>query len=391
MDTAPGWRAVVRRELCALRASGWDLALVTWWPLLLLGILWWTFTAGLPRALPLVWLDQDHSASSRQLLRLLEASPTLSLQQQAADANEAMHGVRSGRAVGWLVVPRDFEREIQQGRAPTLFLQVNGQQSTAAGMVKSQVQTAVAMFSAGAELKIRTAQGEPLAQALGNAEPLRPGLSTLFNGTMNYEAFLVPALGTALLQLLAMFAGVACVGRELRNGSVPAWLASAGGRALPALTGKLLVNLVPLALLSAAMVLGLALGRGFAIEGSAALLLAAHGLALVANAALGVVAVLATRSLRMGLSIAGVIASPAFTYAGAGYPLLAMPPFAQAWAALLPLTHLLRLQAEQWGMGAPAAYAADDLAALVAMAVLPWLLVPMLLRRALDPTAWGRP
>ena len=391
MDMAPGWRAVAWRELHALRGSGWDLALVTWWPLLLLGILWWTFTAGLPRALPLVWLDQDHSASSRQLLRLLEASPTLSLQQQAADENEAMHRVRSGGAVGWLVVPRDFEREIQQGRSPALFLQVNGQQSTASGMVKSQVQTAVALFSAGAELKIRTAQGEPLAQALGNAEPLRPGLSTLFNGTMNYEAFLVPALGTALLQLLAMFAGVACVGRELRNGSVPAWLASAGGRALPALTGKLLVNLVPLALLSALMLFGLALGRGFAIEGSAALLLAAHALALVANAALGVVAVLAARSLRMGLSIAGVVASPAFTYAGAGYPLLAMPPFAQAWAALLPLTHLLRLQAEQWGMGAPAAYAADDLAALVAMAVLPWLLVPMLLRRALSPAAWGRP
>ena len=391
MDMAPGWRAVAWREWRALRGSGWDLALVSWWPLLLLGILWWTFTAGLPRALPLVWLDQDHSASSRQLLRLLQASPTLSLQQQAADENEAMHRVRSGGAVGWLVVPRDFEREIQQGRSPALFLQVNGQQSTASGMVKSQVQTAVAMFSAGAELKIRTAQGEPLAQALGNAEPLRPGLSTLFNGTMNYEAFLVPALGTALLQLLAMFAGVACVGRELRNGSVPAWLASAGGRALPALTGKLLVNLAPLALLSAAMVFGLALGRGFAIEGSAALLLAAHALALVANAALGVVAVLAARSLRMGLSIAGVVASPAFTYAGAGYPLLAMPPFAQAWAALLPLTHLLRLQAEQWGMGAPAAYAADDLAALVAMAVLPWLLVPMLLRRALSPAAWGRP
>ena len=172
---------------------------------------------------------------------------------------------------------------------------------------------------------------------------------------------------------------------------MPAWLASAGGRALPALTGKLLVNLVPLALLSAAMLFGLALGRGFAIEGSAALLLAAHVLALVANAALGVVAVLAARSLRMGLSLAGVIASPAFTYAGAGYPLLAMPPFAQAWAALLPLTHLLRLQAEQWGMGAPAAYAAGDLAALAALALLPWLAVPMLLRRALSPAAWGRP
>lgn len=388
---ATGVGAVVRRELRALWASPWDLALVSWWPLLLLAIVWWTFAAGLPRGLPLVWVDHDRSATSRQLLQLLEASPTLSLDQHLMDEGAAMHAVRSGQAVGWLVVPRDFERDIKAGHSPLLHLQVNGQQSTTAGMVKSQVQTAVTVFSAGVELKIRSAQGEPAAAAMGNLEPLRPGLVTMFNGPMNYEAFLVPALGAALLQLVAMFAGVACVGRELRHGTLPGWLAAAGGRAGAALVGKLLVNLLPLALLSVGLVCGLAYGRGFAVQGSLAWLLAGHGLALLANATIGVVAVLASRSLRMGLSLAGVIASPAFTYGGAGYPLMAMPAAAQLWANLLPLTHLLRLQSEQWGMGAPVAYAAGDLAALVAMATLPWLLVPWLLRRCVQPDAWGRP
>jgi ABC-2 type transport system permease protein len=388
---ASGLGVVARRELLALRASPWDLALVTWWPLLLLAIVWWTFAAGLPRGLPLVWVDHDRSASSRQLLQLLEASPTLDVGQHVTDEGAALHAVRSGAAVAWLVVPRHFERDIQAGHSPLLHLQVNGQQSTAAGMVKSQVQTVVTVFSAGVEMKIRNAQGEPAAQAMNNLEPLRPGLLTMFNGPMNYEAFLVPALGTALLQLVAMLAGAACVGRELRHGSLPGWLASAGGRASTALAGKLLVNLAPLLLMSAALVCGLAWGRGFAVQGSMPLLLAGHGLALLASATIGVVAVLAARSLRMGLSLAGLIGSPAFTYAGAGYPLMAMPVAAQAWASLLPLTHLLRLQSEQWSMGAPAAYAAGDLAVLLAMATLPWLLVPSLVRRCNRPEAWGRP
>ncbi|MFZ6747542.1 ABC transporter permease [Undibacterium sp. Ren11W] len=384
------WRRVMRREWLALRANPWELALMSWWPLLLLAILWWTLAAGLPRNLPLVWVDHDKSASSRQLLQLLESSPTLGLSLRLPDEMAAMHAVRSGHALAWLVVPRDFERDIKHGVAPTVHLQVNAQQSTGAGMVKSQVQTALALFSAGAELKIRTAQGESAASAMNNLEPLRPGLMTLFNGSMNYEAFLVPALGTALLQLFAMFIAVACVGRELKHGTVKAWLEHADGNLLTALAAKLVINLAPLALLTCGMLFGLSLVRGFVVQGSLPLLLLAHLLGLLANAALGVVAVLATRSLRMGLSVAGVIASPAFTYSGAGYPLMAMPLAAQAWAWLLPLTHLLRLQAEQWGMGAPVIYSLDDLWVLAAMAIFPCLLVPRLMSRCLSADAWGR-
>lgn len=384
------WRSVLRREWQALRANPWELALMSWWPLLLLAILWWTLAAGLPHNLPLVWVDHDKSASSRQLLQLLESSPTLSLSLRVPDEMAAMHEVRSGHAVGWLVVPRDFERDIKRGVAPTVHLQVNAQQSTGAGMVKSQVQTVLAVFSSGAELKIRTAQGESGASAMNNLEPLRPGLMTLFNGSMNYEAFLVPALGTAVLQLFAMFIAVACVGRELKHGTVSLWLEHSGANLMTALAAKLLINLAPLALLTCAMLFGLSFIRGFVIEGSLSLLLLAHLLGLIANATLGVVAVLAARSLRMGLSVAGIIASPAFTYSGAGYPLMAMPLAAQVWSWILPLTHLLRVQAEQWGMGAPVIYSLDDIAVLAAMAIIPWLAVPWLMSRCLSVDAWGR-
>lgn len=386
-----GLTAVMARELATLRSDRWAMALVSWWPLLLLGIIWGTLAVGLPRGLPVVWIDHDGSASSRQLLRLLAASPTLDMSTQVSDELTAMSLLRQGKAVGWLVVPRDFEREFKAGHSPRVHLQVNGQQATGAGMVKSQVQTIVTLFSAGAELKIRNAQGEPLAQAAGNLEPLRPGLLTLFNPTMNYEAFLVPALGSALLQLLAMFVGVACVGRELRFGTLPQWLASANGRPFVALAGKLIIELAPLLALTAIMIFGLAWGRGHVVHGSLALLLLAHLLALLAHASIGVVVVLGVRSLRLGLSIAGLFASPAFTYAGAGYPLMAMPLAAQAWAAMLPLTHLLRLQAGQWGMGAALSSAALDLVVLLAMAALPWLFVPRLLARCARADAWGRP
>ena len=48
-----------RRETAFLRGSVWDLALVTWLPLLLLAIVAVQLSAGVMRNLPIVVVDED--------------------------------------------------------------------------------------------------------------------------------------------------------------------------------------------------------------------------------------------------------------------------------------------------------------------------------------------
>ena len=384
-------RAVVRRELRALRHDGWLLALVTWWPLLMVVVVAATFPAGLPRDLPLRVVDHDRSATSPQLARFIGQAPTLRVDGSPADDADAFAAVRRGDAVGLLVVPEGFERRLRTGGPNALQLFVNGQLSTAASVMQSDVQVAVTLFSAGAELQIRTAHGEPAAAALGAVEPLRPGLVTLFNGAMNYEGFLVPALGAALVQMFAMFTTVVLIGRELREATVPAWLAAAGGRPGAALAGKLVVGMVPLLAIGWGLVGWLVLAREFTVAGSLPLLLAAWGLMVAANAALGVLVIGLASGLRLGLSAAGFITSPAFTYGGVAFPVAAMPLLAQGWSAALPLTHFLRLQSEQWWMGAPWPVSMGSAAALTAFALLPWFAAPAIVRRMARPAAWRHP
>ncbi|HRM95200.1 MAG TPA: ABC transporter permease, partial [Alicycliphilus sp.] len=67
--------ASLRREWGRLRASPWDWAMVSWLPMLALGLMCWIFSAGQPYRLPIAVWNEDPSSLSRQLVRMLAATP----------------------------------------------------------------------------------------------------------------------------------------------------------------------------------------------------------------------------------------------------------------------------------------------------------------------------
>lgn len=62
---------------CALRGDFWDLGMLSWIPVVLCGMLWLVFSAGIARDLPIVVIDNDNSTLSRQLTRWPTLRPAL--------------------------------------------------------------------------------------------------------------------------------------------------------------------------------------------------------------------------------------------------------------------------------------------------------------------------
>ena len=104
-----------RRETAFLRGSVWDLALVTWLPLLLLAIVAVQLSAGVMRNLPIVVVDEDGGGVARDLIRKLEASPGLKVAARPPDMAQAEHLVRSNAAYAVVLIPRDLERTVLRG------------------------------------------------------------------------------------------------------------------------------------------------------------------------------------------------------------------------------------------------------------------------------------
>ena len=381
----------LHREARRLAADPWDLAMVTGVPLLGVALLWWIFSAGLPRHLAVGVVDDDHSSLSRQLVRMLDATPGVQITQHFTNAAEAERALRAVDVYAVVSIPRDFARTVKEGRAAQVTLLHNAQMSTHSGLLQRDVRTAVGTLSAGIEMAARNKRGESAQAVHVSMEPIHAQMVALFNVSSNYEQFLGAALIPALLHILAMTAGAWTVGRELRDRTLGEWLGAGGWvRTAGALVGKLAVPWVTLTLVGLLALVGITWGRGWHPPGNLWWVGAALALLVAVSITAGAALAGITRSLRTALSGAGFFAAPAFAFSGVAFPLSGMPGSARAWAEAMPFTHYIRLQIEQLQMGAPVATSVSTMVALTIATAALWLVGATALTVAHKrPDTWG--
>ncbi|OEZ89536.1 inner membrane transport permease YbhR [Janthinobacterium sp. HH106] len=383
--------SALAREWARLRGDFWDFGMLSWIPVVLCGMLWLVFSAGIARDLPIVVIDNDNSTLSRQLTRWLDASPGIAVAAKVASSDEALHRLRERTAFGYLLIPNDFEQKLLGGRQATVQWLYNAQFSSHAGALLRDVRTVSTTLSAGIEMTARAKKGMSGVQAAAQFEPIRTTLNSLYNENTSYEAFLTLALMPAMLQIFIVVAVVTSIGRELRDGTVPQWLASAHGSWLRAIGAKLLFPVIAYCALALLYLLFFSLARGWAVAGSLSALLLSMLLLVLAYCGMATLLIGATLSLRLALSGAAFITAPAFAFAGQAFPLMAMPAPARAWAEALPLTHYLQLQTKYWLAGAPWRYGVQEMLILAGFAIGCGAVgVFLLARRANMPAAWGR-
>jgi ABC-2 type transport system permease protein len=91
---------------------------------------------------------------------------------------------------------------------------------------------------------------------------------------------------------------------------------------------------------------------------------------MIAYLALGALFQLLARELSTGLALTGLFVSPAFGFAGVGFPIIGMNAFSQAFGMILPLRWYMSVLFGQAARGLPVAATARPFAALAGLAAL---------------------
>lgn len=373
---------VARREVRRLASQPiyWFCMLAA--PVLCLVFFLTLMGSGLPTNLPLGLVDDDGSATSRQLARNLDAFQQSDIVARYPTASEARKAMQRGEIYGFYYIPEGTSRKALRQEQATVSFYMNYSYLIAGSLVFRDMKTMSELASGAAVQQVMLARGATEAQAMALLQPIVVDTHPISNPWLNYSVYLSNTLLPGVLMLFITMVTVYSIGIEVKDGTAREWLAEGGFSLTQSLAGKLLPQTVAFVLLWGLVDVVLYAWLRFPCLCGLPVMLGVSALGVVAAQGLGVFMFAALPTLRLGLSFASLWGVISFSISGMSFPVMAMHPVLQGLCNLFPLRHYFLLYVNFALNGYDAADIWPNLVGLAAFALLP-LVVGWHLKRTL--------
>lgn len=306
--------------------------------LLVLGI----FHKGVVRDIDVTVVDNDNTKTSRQILRMIDATSIAMLNTECADLTEANELMLRGKTNAIIHIKKGLEHNLLKASPnANVIIYMNGSNILKGSLLKSGILKAVSTFNAGVQIQIAMKKGANYNQALVGAVPISTDTHVLFNPYTNYFYFLATILMPVILIIFTLIGSIYSLGYELRNGTSGAALKKANNSIMVLTIGKMLPYTIAFfiqALVFNYIVFGI---MGFPVSGSYTVIVISELLLIISYQSLAVFLVGILGNLRLAVSLGSAYSMMALTFSGLTFPEFGMPPIAQMFGRIFPLTYWL--------------------------------------------------
>ena len=324
------------------------------------------FSAEIIQHVPIGIVKQDRSQLSDEIAMALKADPVLEVALECEDRSECEHAVVRGELQAFIVLPYDMERRALRLESPVIPVYSSGQNYLTNTFAVKEIRSVISTIGSN----LFTKQMD---------DPVQVEIKSVGNNSGNYQGFLGLGLVTAIFHLAGILAAVYLFSFPFRDHRVREFLAAAGGSRV-ILGAATSIPLIAIQWLSMMAVYAYAHKALAPMTFDEFIVVSAGQLAmLLACSGAGAAFVGITGNMRMSSSVAGVIAGPAFAFAGQTFPVMAMPFAVRCFAFLLPLTHILKVQSTMLLGSVGKAHAWESIGILLCMALFWHLLASKLL------------
>lgn len=209
-------------------------------PLLLFVFLGLVLQKGVSRDLPVAYLDLDNTQTSAKLVNMIDATPSIKLNERVGSESEAKKLIQQQKIYGFVVIPKDFSKKIIKDLSPEVMCYTNNQFLLPAGLIQKEFQQAVGTFSAGVKIRKETQKNIQLENAIANVQPILTDVHILYNPYGNYAFYLLILFLPVILHMIVTMTTIYILGTEFKYNSTREWYKLSGENAFSALFGKLL-------------------------------------------------------------------------------------------------------------------------------------------------------
>ena len=347
------------------------------------------FYGGSIENLPIVLIDNDHSASSRQLVRMVNATRGVKVEYTSTSIIEAEELLRRGDAYAILLIPEGMERDIYSGNTSQVECYISGTNMSASGVIDSDIQNSIRTFSTGLELAKLTSTGTNTHTAAQEVMPINFLTHIISNPYINYGYYLAPIFMFVALALFTTLLTTYAIGRELYYATAQRWMSISSNSTLAAAIGKLLPTTVTMLIFAELNYFVIFKVMGMECAGSHAILTIGGTIFILAYQSIALFITTITSNMRLALSLGGGYTVMAFTFSGITFPTMAMFDAVRPLTNLFPLTWFTKLFVDQAMRGTPIEYSLKPLFSLTLFLVLPLFIGKRLRRITSDKQYWS--
>lgn len=335
--------AVLRREATLIFKNKVTLFISFVAPLIGISMLWWIFSAGVIRDLPIAVVNHDQSPLGEKLVRMIETSPTINIVDEAPDLATAKQLMDKGIISAFIYIPQGLEEDIITGQSPCIPTYINNLNVVAGGLIKSSLQKTLSTFSAGVKLQVEMKKGYTEQQAMARALPIRFDTHVLFNPYVNYAYFLALGLIPLMVVVITFLGTIYAFGYEIKEGTSKQLLATANNNVFIAVIAKILPHTFIYLMHMMVVALVLIHKIGVPMHGNIWAILISQTMLILAYQSIALIFLAITSNMRLSLSLGSAYTMMALTFSGLTFPAFAMPKLTVWFSYLFPYTFWLEL------------------------------------------------
>ena len=366
---------IALRELNILRKNRIYGFCMVVFPLMVVIFFTTILDSGLPQDLPIGVVDQDNSATSRNLVRKLNAMQSSRVVARYPTVTEARNAMQENKIYAYLYIPNGTSAKLLAGRQPKISYYYTLTCLTAGTMASTDLKTLGSLGSAAVGQATLRAKGATSQQIKSVLQPITIDCHKIANPEGSYNVYLTTAFVPGIMMLFMALLSAYSLGMELKFDTGKEWIEKADGNIVVAIIGKYLIHTLVFLLVVFLFQYYIYCVLHFPRLGNTWSIVRLCVLQVIASLGFGIFAFGLMPSMRMSMSICSLWSVLSFSMCGSAFPVMGMDAPLQALSWLFPLRHYFMLYQVTVFNGFPVIDAWFHLVALVAFTLLPWFVL----------------